>query len=69
MPRGNYYLVERYNPQLGVYYIKLDQCGVEKAEEWVNGSVYGSNTYETFRSKKAYSDRIAELESNGMRVR
>lgn len=63
-----WWIKERYNPQLGVYHVACGQLSktAAKAEE---RSLYGDNVMHAFDTEEAYNARLAELRKNGERVR
>jgi hypothetical protein len=56
----NYYIKERHNPQIGIYYKaygKMTKKEAKKAEE----SLCGYNIMWEFKTEKEYLDKCAEL--------
>lgn len=62
-----FYIKERYNPQLGTYYVAMDQMTRKEARE-CEDTLYGSNTMHGFDNEEDYRRRIAELKAQGERV-
>jgi len=62
-----YWILERHNPQLGVYYIAYGNMPSRVAKEH-EGSIYGHNYMLKFDSEEEYNQRINELKSKGVRV-
>ncbi len=63
----SYWIKERYNPQLGVYYVAMGPMSQRAARECKSG-VYGSNLMHSFETAEAYSARLEELREKGERV-
>ena len=62
-----YYIKERHNPQIGIYYSPQGQ--LSKAEAmWREQSLYGDNIMHAFPTEAEYKARIAELQAKGERV-
>ncbi len=57
-------LVERYNPQLGTYWIRHGKVDHKASGE----TLYGSNTYHYYDSEATYLAAIEEVEKTGARV-
>ena len=62
-----YYLRERYNPQLGTYWIRAGQLSKAAAKRW-ESTAYGENTMHGFETESEYEAKIAKLESDGEKV-
>ena len=60
----NYYIKERHNPQLGIYYVPYGQLTKKYAKESVN-AIYGENRMLEFNTKEAYENKIDELRKAG----
>lgn len=63
----HWYLKQRFNPQLGTYWIKCGQLGKREAMG-LEGSLYGHNKMHGFETEAEYLAKIAELEREGERV-
>ena len=50
----NYYIMARYNPQLGTYYFKKGQMTKAEVKRHENGCIYGSVHYMPFETEKEY---------------
>ena len=61
-----YWIMERHNPQLGVYYIAMGNISAKDAES--KSSVYGWNHMLKFDSEKEYKAKISDLIEKGERV-
>ena len=62
-----YWIKERHNPQLGVYYVPYGELDAKQAKEF-NNSLYGSNVMLKFKTRKEYQEKIDALKANGERV-
>jgi len=62
-----YWIKERHNPQLGVYYIPCGKMSVKEAKK-MESSPYGDNYMHKFTSIGDYEAKIRELEALGERV-
>jgi len=62
-----YWIKERQNPQLGVYYVGCGQISVTKAKKYEK-PLYGHNVMHRFASEQEYNARIAELRDKGLMV-
>jgi hypothetical protein len=62
-----FYICERHNPQLGIYYIPCGQMSVRKAKDREK-SLYGSNFMHGFETEKAYKAELARLEKWGNKI-
>ena len=56
-----WWIKERHNPQLGVYYVGCGQLTKADAKE-MEDSLYGSNHMLAFDTKNEYLERLQELE-------
>lgn len=63
MPKP-YWIKERTNPQLGVYYVAYGQMSVSAASR-MSASLYGSNRMLRFNTLNEYEDRLVELKRDG----
>lgn len=63
----SYYVKQRNNPQLGVYYVKMGQ--MTKKDARAHGkSIYGSNTMLEFKTLAEYETFVESLEKEGQRI-
>ena len=62
-----FYIKERHNPQLGVYYVPQGQITVKKAKR-MEDSIYGVNIIHRFDTKEAYQAAIDRLKAAGEKV-
>jgi hypothetical protein len=62
-----YWIKERHNPQLGVYYVACGQMS-ETAAKAYERSKYADNTMHRFDDEASYLARLAELRKDGERV-
>lgn len=63
----SYWIKERYNPQLGTYYVpegQLSKTAARKAEN----TLYGSNTMHEYATEEEYNKAIADLKARGLNV-
>ncbi len=62
-----YWLKERFNPQLGTYWVKRGQMTATAAKR-CEKSVYGDNRMHSFDTEAEYLAQIAKLEKSGVSV-
>lgn len=62
--RLNYYIMARYNPQLGTYYVKKGQLTKKRAKEMEN-CIYGSAYLMPYETEEEY---LAAVEKLGARA-
>jgi hypothetical protein len=62
-----YWIKERDNPQLGVYYVACGQLGVREAARMTQ-SLYGSNKMLRFDTEVEYLSKLNELRGAGKTV-
>lgn len=62
-----YWITERHNPQLGVYYIAEGQMSGAAAKRKSN-PIYGSNIVHGFETEVAYNARLKQLRKQGETV-
>ena len=62
-----FWIKERYNYQLGTYYVACGQLSKTKAKA-KERSLYGHNVMHGFDSEKAYIARLKELRKSGENV-
>ena len=62
-----FYIKERHNPQIGVYYVLMGQLSKDEAKANEN-SIYGHNVVLSFSTEKLYNDRIEQLRKEGARI-
>lgn len=63
-----YYIKERHNPQLGVYYKAQGKLTKKEAREYETGCLYGSNYMLEYKTEEEYNEAIAKLKAEGHRV-
>ena len=67
--KGKYWWIkERFNPQLGTYYVPLDRIAVKEANKYER-SLYGENIMHRYDTLEDYEAAIAKLKLEGERVR
>lgn len=59
-----FYIMERHNPQLGVYYVLYGLMGATAAKEREK-CLYGSARMLSYDTQEEYRDAVIKLESNG----
>lgn len=62
-----YWIKERDNPQLGVYYVACGQMAVRTADR-ATRPLYGSNRMLRFDTKTEYETKLQQLREAGERV-
>lgn len=62
-----FWIKQRYNPQLGVYYVGCGQMSKTAAIR-MRGSLYGSNVMLRFETEGDYNARLEELKATGEKV-
>lgn len=62
-----YYIKERNNPQIGVYYIACGQLTAKEAKT-KESSLYGFNFMHSFNTDKEYLAEINRLQNDGYSV-
>lgn len=62
-----YWIKERDNPQLGIYFVACGQLSVREARSR-EGSLYGSNRMLRFDSEAEYNAKLKELRAAGEKV-
>lgn len=62
-----FWIKERHNPQLGVYYVACGQMSKTAAKNHEK-PLYGSNIMHEYETEEAYQDRLAELLATGKSV-
>lgn len=67
MATKKFYIKERHNPQLGVYYEACGQLTKTDAKRYER-PLYGSNVMHGFDTEEAYMDRLCELREAGKKV-
>ena len=67
--KGKYYWInERHNPQIGIYYIAYGRISTAEAKK-KEQSIYGQNYLHKFNTKKEYLFKIKEIEQTGVRIK
>lgn len=67
MSKLSYWIKERCNPQLGIYFVPMGQMTVEQAKKYEKPK-YGYNTMHRFGNEGAYLNEIKRLRGCGERV-
>lgn len=68
MKAKKYWIKERYNPQLGIYFVACGQ--LSKTAAAIEGkAIYGRNTMFAYETEKEYLDRIKYLQEKLNKVR
>jgi hypothetical protein len=62
-----YWIKERHNPQLGVYYVAMGQMSAAAAKR-CEDTLYGDNYMHPFDSGQEYQTELARLIGEGNRV-
>ena len=62
-----WWIKERHNPQLGVYYVACGQMAARDAKRY-ESALYGDNTMMRYETEADYSAALAELRERGERV-
>lgn len=63
-----FYIKERHNPQIGVYYVGLGQL-TTKAAKSQEKSLYGDNIVHAYDTQASYDTELNRLRFAGERVR
>jgi hypothetical protein len=67
MMAKKWWIKERHNPQLGVYYVGMGQISKAEAMRYEN-TLHGTNYMLSFDSEEAYNAKLAELKANGRKI-
>lgn len=67
MPGKFWWLKERYNPQLGTYYVKCGRISIAYAKA-IGKALYGENTMHKFESEEEYLAEIDRLKKSGEKI-
>lgn len=62
-----FWIKERYNPQLGTYYVACGAMSIRKAKNEEH-PLYGDNIMHEYPDEKSYNAKLAELKARGERV-
>ena len=62
-----YWIKERHNPQLGVYYVRMGQISVREANQHDN-PLYGHNILHRYETQEQYDAELARLEREGCSI-
>lgn len=60
-----WFIMERHNPQLGVYYVARGQMSERAAKKWETGIRYGTNSIRGFDTEVEYQKQLEQLKSEG----
>jgi hypothetical protein len=63
----NYWIKERYNPQLGTYYVACGQLSKKEAKRHER-SIYGDNIMHEYCTQTDYEAKLAQLRQLGKQV-
>lgn len=63
-----YWIKERYNPQLGTYYVACGQMSKTAARRMETRSLYGDNVMLRFETEDAYKSKLDALSKAGEKV-
>lgn len=64
----SYFIKERHNPQLGVYYVAEGQMTKKAAKSAEDNCVYGSVNMLEYKTETEYKDAIELLIEKGERI-
>lgn len=67
MAKLNYWIKERFNVQLGTYWVPCGQMTKADARK-CERPIYGSNTMHGYDTEAEYKKRLKELKDSGSRV-
>ena len=59
-----FWIKERHNPQLGVYWVTCGQMKISEAKKYEKSS-YGNNYMHKFKTEEEYKAKITEIISDG----
>ena len=62
-----YWIKERHNPQLGVYYVPMGRLS-KNAAILHESTLYGVNVMIRYETEEAYKAKLKELEESGERI-
>lgn len=62
-----YWIKERHNPQLGIYYVACGNLSIKNAMKMECG-IYGNNIMTKFASEAAYNNALQKLKDQGKPV-
>lgn len=62
-----WYIKERHNPQLGIYYVPMGQRTKTEAKAYER-SIYGDNYMLSFDTQKEYESKLQDLKAQGEKV-
>ena len=65
--KNKFWIKERHNPQLGVYYVAHGQMSKTAAKKH-ESSLYGDNYMHAFDTEEAYQAELARLKKEGQRI-
>ena len=61
----SFWIKERHNPQLGVYYVACGQMTIKEAKQYECRGLYGENFMHKFSDADSYRDKLRELKEAG----
>ena len=62
-----YWIKERHNPQLDVYYVRMGLLSAKKAS-YHNDPLYGHNILHRYETQEQYEAALARLEGEGCSI-
>jgi hypothetical protein len=62
-----FWIKERFNPQLGTYFVKMGQMSKTAAKRYEK-PLYGENVMLRFETREAYNKGIEEIVSQGGKI-
>jgi hypothetical protein len=68
MKRKYWWIKERHNPQLGIYYVACEQDYTVAEALKAGNPLYGDNVMHKFLSEKEYRNEVQRLIDKGERV-
>lgn len=63
-----YWIKERYNPQIGTYYVAYGNTYTVKDAKKAERPLYGQNIMHKFNTKEEYNEEIRRLKNESERV-
>ena len=63
----SYWIKERHNPQLGVYYVRMGQISAREANQHDN-PLYGHNILHRYETQEQYDAELTRLEREGCSI-
>ncbi len=63
-----YWIKERHNTQIGIYYVPLGKLSIKDAKRW-GRPIYGDNYLLKFATEEEYQTKIQALIADNQKVR